>query len=62
MIRAFALPMLSPSLKHGPRVVHWFMHVRVVFQASITSCVLLVEPFPTAEALAQSSAWPVVRQ
>ncbi len=34
----------------------------VVFQASIDSRILLVEPFPTTEALVQSNAWPVVRQ
>ncbi len=41
---------------------HWLTHVGVVFQASMNSRVLLVVPFPTAEALVQSNAWPAVRQ
>ncbi len=35
------------ALWEGSFVVHWLTHVGVVLQASISSRVLLVEPFPT---------------
>ncbi len=34
----------------------------VIFQVSINSRILLVEPFQTTEALVQPNAWSVVRQ
>ncbi len=43
-------------------VVHWFVHVGVVFQASTNSNVCWEEAFPTNGALVERNAWKVVRQ
>ncbi len=59
-LRAVSLPIFSQGLVG--RVVHRLSYIDVVFEVSINSRVLFVEPFPTTEALAQSNAWPVVGQ
>ncbi len=43
-------PNSRKALQHGSIIFHWLTQVGVVFQASMNSRVLYVEPFPTTEA------------